>query len=185
MDMELWTGDLLFLELADRPLAEAISDVTQRQFGVTNLPLSHVGLALLESDGWKVYESWDQVQLTPLKEFREKGRQVWHARLKPEWRYLIPKAIEALHRRRGKSYDHDYRNDSEDYYCSHLIAEAFREANGGPPLFEYRPMYFGEPGDESWKMWEAHFQNRGQEIPVGEPGISPLGIYLSKFLDKL
>ena len=42
-----------------------------------------------------------------------------------------------------------------------------------------------DPEDPSWAVWEAHFSGQGIDVPVGRPGISPLGIYLSDFVLRI
>jgi hypothetical protein len=188
-------GDLLFLDLRERYLSEAIADVTLRQFGVTGPRLSHVGMVFERAGRSLVFESLENVAATPLEEFLARAKpesrntRGWHwGTLRPPWRPLIPRALELLLSKLGSAYDLSFRGNGESYYCSRLLAEALRDANGGKEVFEYRPMYFGDPNDPndaSWKIWTEHFRSRGETVPVGKPGISPLGIYLSDRIERL
>jgi hypothetical protein len=188
-------GDLLFLDLRERYLSEAIADVTLRQFGVPGPRLSHVGMVFERAGKHLVFESLENVAATPLEEFLSLAKpesnppRGWHwGTLRKPWRPLIPRAVELLIAKLGSAYDLSFRGEGENYYCSHLLAEALKEANGGQEVFEYKPMYFGDPDDPydaSWKVWSDHFRSRGEEVPIGKPGISPLGIYLSDRIEQL
>ena len=184
---EIRTGDLLFLDLDCGATCDAIEGVTE---GVRGAHLSHVGVADLAASG-EVYviEAYDGVTRTPLADFlaRTAGRYV-HARLKPPWQTLGVAAAAAARRHAGAAYDPLFRLGDDRYYCSELVWEAFRDANGGAPLFELAPMDFGDPTGERgpwWSVWAAYFAERGVPVPQGEPGINPGAISRSERLDVL
>lgn len=164
-------GDLLFLDLDCGELCDAIEEVTLAQLSVTAPRLSHVGIVELGADGTPaLLEAWPpRVMRTPL------GAAL--ARAKPGGRYLVhapalgPRVAEAARHRLGIPYDEDFLPGNGRLYCSELVAEA-------APRFRPRPMAFGRPGSAARASWERYYRARGQSVPDGAPGMSPLGIYL-------
>ena len=179
----LQTGDLIFLDLDCGELCDAIEAVTKQQFRVRGPLLSHVGILSRERGRWFVYEAWEMVQQTPLEQVLirvSSDPARWSvARLKGIDRKRQQRIIAAAIRRLGNPYDADFLTDNGKYYCSEFVAEVFNEANEGQPVFAYRPMYYGGRFSRWRKVWRRYFKERGQAVPVGKPGISPLGIYLS------
>ncbi len=71
---------------------------------------------------------------------------------------------------------------SEDaYYCSELVVDAFKYANGGNEFFPEEPMSFIDMNTgEVHEYWIRYYNKYlGMELPVGEPGSSPGHISLS------
>lgn len=171
------TGDLLFLDLDCGELCDAIEEVTLAQFSVPAPRLSHVGIVELGVDGTPaLLEAWPpRVTRTPLGEAL--------ARARPGGRYLIrlpghgARAAAAARRWLGLPYDEDFLLGNGQLYCSELVHESYRGA-AGEPLFAAIPMRFGEPGSRARAAWERHYRARGRRVPEGEPGLSPLGVYL-------
>jgi hypothetical protein len=179
---ELKVGDLLFQDLDAGPLSEAIEKVTQ---GVHGANFSHVGMVvsvdgraplIIEAVGAGVVE-------TPLSQFLARSEdelgnpKVIAGRLRPEYRHLIKPAADAARTHLGAPYDSVYVLDDDAYYCSELLYEAFREANGGSPVFELAPMTFVDPDTgETFPAWAAYYEELGHPIPEGEPGLNPGGM---------
>ena len=176
----LQEGDLLFLDLDCGELCDAIEDVTKRQFQVDGPNLSHVGILIHFENDWKVIEAWDGVQLTSPGDFfnrvnHEQSRMRF-ARYRnlsaTEWSKIRTNLLSNI----GMPYDDDFLVNNGKYYCSELVVDMF-------PRFSYVPMFYGDPlnpEDTSWDIWSNYFRKKGKNVPQGKPGLSPLGIYLSK-----
>lgn len=175
-------GDLLFQDLDAGPLCDAIEAVTQ---GCRGAKFSHVGIAARPKDGQVVaIEAVSAgVKVTPLGEFLARshdarGRpKVVVGRLRPAYRYLIPRALDEANALLGKPYDKVFAIGNDGYYCSELVYEAFRRANAGRPVFDLAPMTFKDPATgEPMTAWVEYFHKLDAPIPEGQPGINPGGI---------
>jgi hypothetical protein len=175
-------GDLLFRDSDCGPLCDAIEKVTT---GYQGANLSHVGIAAKGPNGQMiVIEAVSKgVVATDLKTFLNRsvdanGRpKVMVGRLRGPFKGLIPAAIKEAIALKGKPYDKAYIIDNDAYYCSELIYEIFRRANGGEPLFMLEPMTFKDPETgQTLPAWQEYFAKLGIDIPQGMPGINPGGI---------
>jgi hypothetical protein len=177
------TGDLVFLDLECGDICDAISESTQQQFGVDGPRLSHVGI--VETDGGLAYvwEAWPGrgVQRVPLSLFlarvkagegRPEGYYV--GRLSPAARASGRAALARVQALSGTPYDDRFAWDGPGTYCAKLISAGFAAAGD----FRPQPMFYGRAGSRARAFWTAYFAARGLPVPDGEPGVSPLGIYL-------
>jgi len=173
--MNFNSGDLLFLQEKSGALSEAIADVTCRQFQVFNTRMSHMGIVHENA----VFESRERVRKTELYSFLSlSDGKFYSAQLSEKYQHLIPQALHWIENKIGIPFNNSYLPNEMNYSCSELVAEAFRFANQNRPVFEYRPMYFGETEDRSFQTWKSHFDRLKIPMPIGKLGISPLGIYL-------
>ena len=175
-------GDLLFQDLDCGPLCDAIETVTQGAYGSN---FSHMGIVSeLDGDSATIIEAVGEgVGGTPLAEFLARSQddagrpKVLVGRLNQEYRALIPKALEVAQSFIGVPYDKVYTMDSSELYCSEMIYECFRIANGGEAVFELNPMTFIDPkSGKTFPAWTDYYAALGVPIPEGEPGLNPGGI---------
>ncbi len=181
----LEVGDLLFQDLDCGPLCDAIEEVTE---GVAGAKLSHVAIVSRVADGdvWVIEAYADGVVEVPVGQLLARSRdaegkpKVLVGRLRPALRGLVPEAVRAARSRLGSPYDEAFLMDNGAYYCSELLYDAFREANGGRPVFDLRPMTFRQPGTaRTHPVWQEYFAKRGEPVPEGEPGLNPGGMSTS------
>ena len=180
-------GDLLFLDLNCFAGCDAIEVVEP---GVYGARISHVGIALNVGGVPYVVEAFPpEVRLTPLKVYcrrsvDEKARpRICVGRLVAEKRHLIPAAIDHAVSLRNLPYDQVYLTGEDAYYCSELVIDAFKYANGGRELFDEKPMSFRDPRTgEVLEYWTKYYAYFGRTVPEGEPGSHPASMSRSPFL---
>ncbi len=176
---ELKDGDLIFQDMDCGPLCDAIEAVTE---GYNGLDFSHMGMVYHRNDTVFVIEAaGSAVRLTPLEKFsKNTAKPMYVGRLKKKHKNLIPAAITFSLKQVGAPYDDVYVYDNGAYYCSELIYDAFKYANGGKPFFELQPMTYKEPGtDDYFPAWIEYYKSINAEIPEGLPGCNPGGISAS------
>lgn len=173
---ELKDGDIIFQDLDCGPMCEAIEAVTQ---GYEGLDFSHMGMVYLRNDSILIIESIGKgVILTPVDQFLKRTvNKHLVARLKPKYTWLIPQALGYSLLCMGMPYDDDFLYGNGKYYCSELIYDAFKHANGGKPFFKLFPMTYKKPGTgDFYPVWEAHFRQLTLPVPEGLPGCNPGGM---------
>ncbi len=187
---ELKHGDLLFQDLNCGDLCDAIESVTE---GVNGRDFSHCAMVVSINDTLKVVEAIGSgVQISSLESFYARSgdsnevKNIVVARLKPEYRNLIDLASEFALSKVGKPYDDVYALGNETWYCSELVYESYRSASGNDAFFEVSAMTFKEPNSDAFfPAWVEYFNELGEEIPEGEPGLNPGSISRSEKLEIL
>ncbi len=182
-------GDLLFQDSDCGPFCDAVEKVT---FGIKQAKFSHIGLVVknqkgelvvLEAISKGVIET--QIDAFLNRSFdAENNPKVVVGRIKSENNHLIRPAIDSAYLRIGKAYDEIFDINNDKYYCSELIYLAFKEANNDQPVFQLQPMTFNDPDtNQPFPVWVDYYNNLGEPIPEGEPGLNPGGISRSDYLE--
>lgn len=175
----LQTGDLLFQDLDCGGLCDAIEQVTL-SFGGRHF--SHIGLVVKSADSIFIIEAiGDKVQRTSLARFTGRSRnEMLLGRVKKQYRKLLPEALHFAESQLGVPYDKAFLYGNGSYYCSELIYDAFKSANGNRDFFVLEPMTFKPTGSDTYfPVWETYYKDLGIAIPQGAPGINPGGISMS------
>lgn len=168
-------GDLLFQAGETSQMSGAISSATGDE-GAINF--THVGIAVPHAGADSVLEATTDggVRLTALTDFlarsaRIEGRPVVVAmRLRD-----TTGAAAAVARARtflGQPYDYSFRPDNGRLYCSELVWESYRAADG-TPLFTARPMNFRAADGSMPAFWTELFDRLGESVPEDVPGTNP------------
>ena len=204
-EYQLKEGDLLFQDLDNSPLCDAIELVTP---GYKDGNFSHIGIVVetnqpplttnpnelcedkyfyaLEQDV-KVLEALPAgVKTTRLDSFlnrsldKNKNPKVIVGRLKPEYRFSIEAAMYFLKSKIGEKYDNLFLLNNNTYYCSELIYEAFKKDE----IFKLRPMSFLHPlNNDTLEIWKKYYSNLKAKIPQNELGINPGVMSLSEKIE--
>ncbi len=172
------SGDLLFQDLDCGPYCTSIEKVTE---GVDGVDFSHMGMVVIQDGKPYVYEAVSRgVVATPLEDFLQRNTdatgqpKVMAGRLKAQYQPLIAGAVQQAKQLLGYAYDEVYIDGDDKYYCSELVYEVFKQANGGKPLFTLAPMTYIDPDTgETFPIWQEYFASRNLEVPEGMPGINP------------
>ncbi|KAB2807712.1 YiiX/YebB-like N1pC/P60 family cysteine hydrolase [Phaeocystidibacter luteus] len=181
-------GDLLFQDLDCGPMCDAIETVTE---GVDGKDFSHCAMVVERNDSLFAIEAIGSgVQLTPIEKFyRRSGdtlevKNITVGRVKAEYTYLIPQAMRFATQQVGQPYDDPFLLNNGRWYCSELLYESFKSANGGEDFFELFPMTFKDPGtNEFFPAWTDYYAELGDSIPEGEPGLNPGSISRSERIE--
>lgn len=189
-NIEWQNGDLLFQDLDDSSLSEAIENVTGDN---QSLSFSHVGMVMLQVNGPVVLEAISKgVSETPLDSFlmrsvtSEGKPKVMVARLKKQFQDRIPQALEFGQKLIGYPYDMRYVMGDSSYYCSELIYEMIKNSGDSSDLFKLFPMTFKDPETGVFNsVWVEYYQMLGVEIPEGEPGLNPNGMSRSDNIEMV
>ena len=125
-----------------------------------------------------MYEAYDGVEVTPLKEFIFRGRDVGFAvyRLRSEYQSNIPATIAHAATYLGRPYDVRYRMDDEKIYCSELIYKAYGKATSGEKLGELVRL-----GDLNWQPYESTIEYFEEgPVPLQREMITPRDLARAK-----
>jgi len=184
----LQPGDLLFQDSDCGPFCTSIEKVT---FGYKGSKFSHIGMVVNDNqDDIKIIEAVTAgVIITPLDEFLNRARdvdgnsKVMVGRVDENHQALIPQAIKFSKTKLGLAYDEIFDINNNKYYCSELIYDAFKYAHDGIPLFHLKPMTFVDPDTKkTFPIWADYYEDLGEEIPEGNPGLNPGGISQSDYI---
>ena len=169
-------GDLLFTQIG--PADNAVSAVTE---GYRGARVNHVGVVVGNSHGIFVIEAFPpEVRVTNvavyLRRSQDSGNRERYlqARLKPAFQQLIPAAVRYGISKRDTPYDELYLTNEDALYCSELVVDMFKFANGGMEFFREQPMSFKDLATgEILPYWVSYYARFGMAVPQGEPGSNP------------
>lgn len=170
----LQTGDLLFQAGKQTEMAGAITAATGH---AEALNYTHVGIAVCAPGADSVLEATTGgVRIVPLERFLadagdEEGRPLVVAMRLRDTSGLAASALRARSCL-GLPYDYSFRPDNGRLYCSELVWESFRRADGSR-IFPARPMNFRAADGTLPRYWVELFEKLGEPIPEGEPGTNP------------
>lgn len=177
----LRSGDLIFVGLPSDTQAgeDSMSSAISESTGDGALNLIHVAIAEVADDGVWIIDATLRhgVDRHPLDTFltdftRHDGTYPAFLvkRLKDPGRAAecIQKAKAFL----GEPYDSVFLADNGAHYCSELVRDSYRSADGGY-LFEQQPMNWKNDQGEIPAYWERLFAGMGMAVPQGEPGTNP------------
>lgn len=148
-----------------------------RRGGARQIDYTHVGIALCANGADSVLEaSTEGVRTVALKDFLAEAGSI-HGRpavVAMRLRDTSGLAVSLLRARTclGLPYDYSFRPDNGRLYCSELVWESYRRADG-TPVFPARPMNFRAEDGTMPRYWVALFEKLGEPIPEGEPGTNP------------
>lgn len=175
------SGDLIFVDLDCGPPCDAIEAVTRQQLDPQGPDWSHVALFAWGSKGPELIEAYDGVTAVPLATFltRHHSARLGWRRL-PYPAALRARAVTQARRFLGAPYDELFSWGGEAHYCAELVARAYLAAGAPEADLAPLPMRFGDPettpaAHATWRRW---FEARGHAVPEGEPGLSPLALWL-------
>jgi len=186
--IRLQPGDLLFQDLDAGPLCDAIETVTQ---GVDGAKFSHVGMVsrvgddavhIIEAVGAGVVETSLGDFLG--RSFDESGQpKVLVGRLEDIDKQVKARAVDVARGFLGRPYDTVFTMENSTFYCSELLYESFRVANGGVALFDLYPMTFLDPTTgHTFPAWTEYYTELATGIPEGMPGLNPGGMSRSSHI---
>lgn len=180
---DLQNGDLIFVDAHTEELSGAISRATKISAAIN---YDHVGLIEKDNNSFFVLHAAPEggSQRESLREFytnqTQKKNQIAIYRLKKDYQYSIPDAIQTAKTMLGKPYNWLYILDENSLYCSDFVERAFREDK----VFELIPMNFKNPSTGKIDdFWVRFYAKKGEEVPQDKPGTNPNQIATSEKLD--
>lgn len=84
----------------------------------------------------------------------------------------------------GQKYDWNFLPDNGKMYCSELVYESFKDAEGHP-LFHSAPMNYYDAEGNIPQYWIDLFKKLGTDIPQGIEGTSPQGMSQEESLTEV
>ena len=171
------TGDIIFTQLGSA--TNAISSVTE---GYKGARVNHVGIVIENPHGKFVLEAFPpEVRLTNINIFLKRSWSSYQspryivARLRTQYQHLLNEALKYGLAQRNLPYDHRYLTDEAALYCTELLVDMFKHANGGSEFFAESPMSFRDTETgEVHEYWVRHYRDHfGMIVPEGEQGSNP------------
>lgn len=187
-DFDYQTGDILFQDLDCGPLCDAIETVTPAWNGKH---FSHAGIVYREGDAVFVIEAIGRdVHGTAIEDFLQRQRdengnpKVVVGRLQQKYRKLNEAAVNFALAQNSVLYDDAFIYDNGKYYCTELLYDAYKTANGGKAFFKLKPMTYKDPANnKTFPAWTTYYADLGVKIPEGEPGCNPGSVATDKKID--
>ena len=186
---ELKEGDLLFI--VGKSKSEQTSAIKRNTSQKEEVPYSHVGIVKFDKKDVYVIEATpsDGIIQTLLYEFiqkaeKRKGRPlIAVGRVKPEFQYIVPLAVENAGDLLGRPYDYAYEEGNDAYYCSELVRFSYLDSLRNPIFPAVSMTFKNKETGETEAYWEKHFAGLQLEIPEGKSGTNPVDMSKSPIID--
>lgn len=186
---ELKEGDLLFI--VGKSKSEQTSAIKRSTSQKEEVPYSHVGIVKFDKKDVYVIEATpsDGIIQTLLYEFiqkaeKRKGRSlIAVGRVKPEFQYIVPLAVENAGDLLGRPYDYAYEEGNDAYYCSELVRFSYLDSLRNPIFPAVSMTFKNKETGETEAYWEKHFAGLQLEIPEGKSGTNPVDMSKSPIID--
>lgn len=186
---ELKEGDLLFI--VGKSKSEQTSAIKRSTSQKDEIPYSHVGIVKFDKKDVYVIEATpsDGIIQTLLYEFiqkaeKRKGRPlIAVGRIKPEFQYIVPLAVENAGDLLGRPYDYAYEEGNDAYYCSELVRFSYLDSLRNPIFPAVSMTFKNKETGETEAYWEKHFAGLQLEIPEGKSGTNPVDMSKSPIID--
>ena len=190
----LRTGDLVFVGIpADYSIeADSMDDAITAATGEKGqMNLIHVAIAEVQGDSTWIIDATirhgvDRHPLdTFLRDFTLKDGSLpvfVIKRLKGS--HDVASFVEQAKAFCGQSYDMAFLPDNGALYCSELVRESYRAADGSY-LFENQPMNWKNAEGEYPLYWQELFARLGTPIPQDVPGTNPQDMAASPLLETV
>ncbi len=186
----LQDGDLLFI--VGKSKSEQTDAIKKSTSKKDEIQFSHVGIVKF-SDKKDVYvieaTPSDGIIQTLLYEFMQNAEKIKGkpliavGRVKPEYQYIIPFAVEKAGDQLGRSYDYAYEEGNDAYYCSELVRFTYLDSLQNPIFPAVAMTFKNKETGETEAYWKKHFAGLQLEIPEGEPGTNPADMAKSAVID--
>ncbi|MDR0909706.1 MAG: hypothetical protein LBM77_08060 [Spirochaetaceae bacterium] len=169
--MQLQSGVIIFQVQVDTDFGEAVMLDGKLAF-------NHCGLSL---GGGKIIEARQKegVVITPEDVFLASAQESTAVEVKDT--SIIPAACKRALSFLGRPYNFSFAPEGPGIYCSQLITESFKKADG-TDYFPLQPMSFCGPDGKTLPFWQDYYEKLGKPIPEGVPGSHPGGLFLCKEL---
>jgi len=186
---ELKEGDLLFI--VGKSKSEQTSAIKRSTSQKEEVPYSHVGIVKFDKKDVYVIEATpsDGIIQTLLYKFiqkaeKRKGRPlIAVGRVKPEFQYIVPLAVENAGDLLGRPYDYAYEEGNDAYYCSELVRFSYLDSLRNPIFPAVSMTFKNKETGETEAYWEKHFAGLQLEIPEGKSGTNPVDMSKSPIID--
>ncbi|CAN7619015.1 YiiX/YebB-like N1pC/P60 family cysteine hydrolase [Bosea sp. LjRoot237] len=133
--IELHAGDILFQDIGCGAICDAINGVAP---GYRNAEINHCGIIYASDSDLVVLEAiYPYVRETAVGDFMKRSvddrrrPRIMIGRTSELIRPLVPPALAFCRSCVGQPYDALFSNDDTSFYCSEIIVDGFRAANGG------------------------------------------------------
>ncbi len=168
-------GDLIFVVASSSDFSQAINDATYQS---DDLSFDHVAMIVEDNGKLGVLEASSRhgVIFSPWDDFMSNVDSVNGSpaivikRLHID--YPLSETVSRAKSHLGEPYDWSFLPGNGKMYCSELIYDSYRSADG-KPLFEAQPMRFRDANGDMPDYWVKLFEKLGEPIPEGVPGTNP------------
>lgn len=168
-DLELQSGDVVFVSNTGSDLSKAIDEVTGGQ------SYTHMGVVeVVGSERWVIHSDFGTgVVRELLGGFQTTQGSVHAYRVSNLDISDVKVILEQAHALIGEPYNSTYIMEDTGYYCSEFVYDVFREAD----VFKLNPMTFVNPATGATdSTWISHYRDLGIPVPEGKPGCNPNGM---------